>query len=117
MWYRMITAALDTGRKPLIHDQGAREGPDLKDAAAWTGTDLYTLTTRLRGTDLPFLEGVGYLTVEIQAWASLSSFEQSGEAAGRWLRAMRAYATHALYYGPGSPKLVTPTRPSDSSPK
>lgn len=109
MWHKMHLAALDAGKKPLLLDQASTEGPDLLDLVAEVGTQLHHLVEQLRGTDLAFLEGFGYLTIEVQRWASLSSYEASGEAGGKALRVMRAYATHALYYGPGSPRASTGT--------
>lgn len=116
MWYRANLMALDAGRKPLILDQTWEESADLADLAARVGCQLAHLSTMLRGTELAFLEGVGFLTVEIQNWASWNSFEASGEGAGKWLRAMRAYASHSLYYGPGSPAARTKTGLLGSSP-
>lgn len=116
MWYRAVLTGLDTGMKPLLADQATEESANLADLAAKVGCQAAHMLTHLRGTDLAFLEGVGYLSIELQTWASLSSYEASGEVAGKWLRAMRAYATHSLYYGPGSRSQRTGTGLLDSFP-
>jgi hypothetical protein len=115
LWYSLSLAALDAGKLPLIMDEATRQGSDLIEVAGHAGACLHDMVGLLRGTNLAFLEGFGFLTVEVQKWASLSSFEQHGEGAGESLRAMRRFVRDALLSGGGSPRTGTPTTPSGFS--